>query len=74
MIDYKKLKGLRAYHGYSQRAVEKKTSIPIGTLSGKEKGYLRLDLQECNDLAVLYQMTPQDFNEIFLGGKLKDEY
>ncbi len=70
MIDYRKLKALRAYNGYTQEQVEDSTGIKRRTLSGKERGEAPFSLIECMEMAKLYKMTAQDFNEIFLGGAL----
>jgi DNA-binding XRE family transcriptional regulator len=72
MINLRKLKSMRVYHGFTQLQVEQKTGIAKGTLSMKELGYVVFNLEECLKLAKLYKMTMKDFNEIFLNNELKE--
>jgi transcriptional regulator with XRE-family HTH domain len=71
MIDLRRLKALRAYHGLTQKDVEDKTGIPFRTYRMREIGEAKLNVDECLKLAKLYKLTLKEFNEIFLGGELE---
>ena len=71
MVNLKRLKMLRAFHGLSQEQLESKADLDYRTYSNKERGRVKFGLLDVFKIAKFYNLSLTEVNEIFFNGELK---
>jgi len=67
-----KLKGLRVAYGYSQAGLAEKIGISKNAYNFKERGKREFNPPEMEFIRNLFEMTPDDFVNIFFAHRVND--
>lgn len=71
------LKVARMRSGYTEQEIADTLGIPLTAYRHREKGRVRISLEQCYTLSQLYRLSLMEFNDIFFRSELpfrKDEF
>jgi hypothetical protein len=69
-VDLKRIRSMRAFKSVNQKVIGEMLSIR--GYSAKERGELKFSLEDCLCLALFFQLSSDEFNKIFLQGRLRN--
>lgn len=70
-LTVKPLRMARVKAGYTEEEAAQKLSISVGSYKEREKGKVRITLEECGKLSRMYHLTFREFNDIFFKSGLQ---